>query len=117
MAAAIGLKKIVLNAPVRAIDQFRADMPDLIDELITLTAFAWSEQPWIKGPYGSTPLGGGWMIKEWSAPEGHIYFAGDFTMMKTGWVEGAIESGLRAARQLDPQRSAAEGRIQALRPH
>lgn len=86
----------------RVVDEFRADMPDLIDDVITSTAFAWSEQPWIKGSFGSTPLGGGWMIKEWSAPEGRIHFAGDFTTLKTGWVEGAIESGLRAARQIDP---------------
>ncbi len=84
------------------IAQFRADMPDLIDDVITSAAFAWSEQPWIKGSFGSTPLGGGWMIKEWTAPEGCIHFAGDFTTLKTGWVEGAIESGLRAARQIDP---------------
>lgn len=85
----------------RVIDQFRADMPDLIDEVVTSTAFAWSEQPWIKGSFGSTPLGGGWMIREWTAPESRIHFAGDFTTLKTGWVEGAIESGLRAARQID----------------
>ncbi len=43
-----------------------------------------------------------WMIDEWTKPEGRIHFAGDFTTMKNGWVEGAIESGLRAARQIDP---------------
>lgn len=84
------------------IDQFRADMPDLFDEVITARTFAWTEQPWIKGSFGATPMGGGWMIKEWTAPEGRIHFAGDFTTLKTGWVEGAIESGLRAARQIDP---------------
>lgn len=31
-----------------------------------------------------------------------LSFAGDFTSLKTGWVEGAIEAGLRAARQIDP---------------
>lgn len=45
---------------------------------------------------------GAWMIDEWTKPSGRIHFAGDFTTMKTGWVEGAIESGLRAARQIDP---------------
>lgn len=85
----------------RVIEQFRADMPDLFDDVITAIPFAWSEQPWIKGSFGATPLGGGWMIKEWTTPEGRIHFAGDFTTMKTGWVEGAIESGLRAARQID----------------
>jgi monoamine oxidase/UDP-galactopyranose mutase len=42
------------------------------------------------------------MIQEWSRPEGRLHFAGDFTTMKSGWVEGAIESGLRAARAVDP---------------
>jgi monoamine oxidase len=42
------------------------------------------------------------MIDEWTKAEGHIHFAGDFTTLKSGWVEGAIESGLRAARQIDP---------------
>lgn len=86
----------------RVIEQFRADMPDLFDEVISSSAFAWTEQPWIKGSFGATPLGGGWMVKEWTAPEGRIHFAGDYTTLKTGWVEGAIESGLRAARQIDP---------------
>ena len=42
------------------------------------------------------------MIQEWQIPEGRLHFAGDFTTLKSGWVEGAIESGLRAARQIDP---------------
>lgn len=86
----------------RVIEQFRADMPDLIGEVIGSSTFAWTEQPWIKGSFGATPLKGGWMIKEWTTPEGRIHFAGDYTTLKTGWVEGAIESGLRAARQIDP---------------
>lgn len=84
------------------IEQFRGDMPDLFDEVVTLDDFAWGEQPWIKASFGGTPLGGSWMIREWLTSEGLIHFAGDFTTMKSGWVEGAIESGLRAARQIDP---------------
>lgn len=98
------------NDRVRAIvESFRNDMPDLFDEVITMQEFAWPQQPWIKGSFGSTPLGGGWMVEEWTRPEGRIHFAGDFTTLKTGWVEGAIESGLRAARQIDP-RARSEGR-------
>jgi monoamine oxidase len=85
------------------VELFRQDMPDLFDEVVSIQEFAWTEQPWIKGSFGGTPLGGGWMVNEWSTPEGRIDFAGDFTTLKTGWVEGAIESGLRAARQIDPQ--------------
>ncbi|WP_421566457.1 flavin monoamine oxidase family protein [Ochrobactrum sp. EDr1-4] len=82
-------------------DQFQADMPDLIDEALSMDSFAWSEQPWIKASFGGPPIGGGWMIGECAKPEGRIHFAGDFTTLKMGWVEGAIESGLRAARQID----------------
>lgn len=84
------------------VDLFRNDMPDLFDQVMTVEEFAWSEQPWIRGSFGSPPIGGGWMIDEWTKPEERIYFAGDFTTLKSGWVEGAIESGLRAARQIDP---------------
>jgi monoamine oxidase len=84
------------------VDLFRKDMPGLFDEVVTVQDFACSEQPWIRASFGGPPLGGAWMIDEWTKPEGRIHFAGDFTTMKSGWVEGAIESGLRAARQIDP---------------
>lgn len=84
------------------VDQFRADMPDLLGDVMSMQSFAWSEQPWIKASLGGIPLGAGWMLAEAAKPEGQIHLAGDFTTLKTGWVEGAIESGLRAARQIDP---------------
>jgi monoamine oxidase len=31
------------------------------------------------------------------APEGRIHFAGEHTSLKHAWIEGAVESGLRAA--------------------
>jgi monoamine oxidase len=83
------------------VDGFQKDMPDIFDEVLLVRDFAWTEQPWIKASFGSPPLGGGWMVGEWAKPEDRIYFAGDFTTLKSGWVEGAIESGLRAARQID----------------
>ncbi|MFM8593286.1 MAG: flavin monoamine oxidase family protein [Chloroflexota bacterium] len=85
-----------------------ADMPGLLGEVIHTETFDWVEQPWIKGSFGDLPLNGGWMIGEWTRPEDRIHFAGDFTSLKTGWVEGAIESGLRAARQIDPLAPAEE---------
>jgi monoamine oxidase len=97
----------ILSNPVatraqQVVDAFRADMPDLFDEVVTVQDFAWPEQPWIRASFGGPPVNGAWMIAEWTRPEDRVYFAGDFTTMKSGWVEGAIESGLRAARQIDP---------------
>jgi monoamine oxidase len=82
---------------------FRADAPDLFDKVVTVDDFAWTEQPWIGASFGGPPVGGAWMIEQWTSPEDRIHFAGDWTTMKSGWVEGAIESGLRAARQIDPR--------------
>ena len=83
------------------LEQFRTDLPGLLDDVITIGEFSWPDQPWIKAAFADLPVGGGWMIKEWQTPEGRLHFAGDFTTLKSGWVEGAIESGLRAARQID----------------
>lgn len=96
------------------VESFRSDMPDLFDEVITVGEFVWPDQPWIRGSFGFTPISGGWMVEEWTRPEGRIHFAGDFTTLKTGWVEGAIESGLRAARQIDV-RARPEGRAIVVR--
>ena len=84
------------------LDQFRTDLPGLLNDEITIGEFSWPDQPWIKAAFADLPVGAGWMIQEWQIPEGRLHFAGDFTTLKSGWVEGAIESGLRAARQIDP---------------
>ncbi len=83
--------------------EFEQDLPGLFDEVLLAEEFAWSEQPWIRGSFGAIGPGQGWMVGEWRKPEGRIHFAGDFTTLKSGWVEGAIEAGLRAARQIDAE--------------
>lgn len=34
-------------------------------------------------------------------PEGRLHFAGEHTTLKHGWVEGAVESGIRAAFEMN----------------
>lgn len=97
------LKQPAASRGADLVKMFQGDLPGLIEDVVTIKEFAWSEQPWIRASFGGPPAGGHWMIGEWTRPEGRLHFAGDFTTMKTGWVEGAIESGLRAARQIDPQ--------------
>lgn len=82
-------------------------IPTNLADFPTITSIMWSGDagetavPWIKAALatGVQP----WMRAEWSIPEGQIHFAGDFTSYKSGWVEGAIESGLRAAAEIDPK--------------
>ena len=85
------------------IDGFNADTSNMLDDVVEVGEFSWPDQPWIKAAFGDTPMDGGWMLEEMRKPVGRLHWAGDFTTFKSGWVEGAIESGLRAARQIDPQ--------------
>jgi monoamine oxidase len=58
----------------------------------------WHEDPW---------AGGAWLSPKpnqfiqgfhvWGRPEGRIHFAGEHTSLYAGWMQGAIESGQRAA--------------------
>jgi monoamine oxidase len=37
------------------------------------------------------------LLPHLAAPEGRIHFAGDHTSSRPGWMQGALDSGLRAA--------------------
>ena len=74
------------------------------NQVVTKDSIMWADGedvPWIKSALGVGVKP--WMRDEWSTPEGRIHFAGDFTSYKSGWVEGALESGLRAAAEIDPK--------------
>jgi monoamine oxidase len=40
------------------------------------------------------------LYKDIVAPEGRIYFAGEHASLYHAWIQGAIESGLRAASEI-----------------
>lgn len=63
---------------------------------------AWDHDPWARGGYayfdpGFDPLWRAWLAR----PAGRILFAGEHTSVKSqGYMNGAIESGLRAAAEI-----------------
>ena len=66
------------------------------------TYFAWEHQPWIGAafahydpPFAEHP--------ELASPEGRIHFAGEHASGERGWMQGAFQSGLRAASEIDPE--------------
>ncbi|NET58042.1 MAG: FAD-dependent oxidoreductase [Symploca sp. SIO2E6] len=62
----------------------------------------WDEDPWAKG--GHTMLSPGQVtgfIKQAASPEGNIHFAGEHTSSWHGWIQGALESGYRAASEIN----------------
>lgn len=66
------------------------------------TSISWHEDPWIGGGYAwwkPTQLTA-WM-PELARPEGRIHFAGEHTSLLARTQEGALESGNRAAREVN----------------
>ena len=64
------------------------------------TYFAWEHQPWIGAAFASydPPFSDN---PELASPEGPIHFAGEHASGSRGWMQGAFESGLRAAAEID----------------
>ncbi len=75
--------------------------PGLHNEMEHAFSFCWGDQPWARGGYVAFRVG---EITRWreaiSRPEGRIHFAGEHTSPWPGWMQGALHSGLRAAREV-----------------
>jgi monoamine oxidase len=69
----------------------------------------WDEDEWAQGAYAYFKPGQMFELMphiatpEWQGePVQRVHFAGDHTSAMPGWMEGALESGHRAAREIDP---------------
>lgn len=61
----------------------------------------WDLDPWALGAYAYYRVGQFTpFYPRLATPEGRIFFAGDQTTLLPGWMEGALESGERAAAQI-----------------
>jgi monoamine oxidase len=67
----------------------------------------WLDDPWARGavafPAPGQVIG---LIPHTAPAEGRVHFAGEHTSVSNGWMQGAIESGLRAAREINDADSA-----------
>lgn len=65
-------------------------------------SICWHDEEWSKGAYPSfTPSEFiSLTLKDISQSEGRIHFAGDHTSAYPGWMEGALQSGKRAAKEI-----------------
>ena len=63
---------------------------------------SWQNDPWSRGAFSSFRPGQmtGWLPKI-VRPEGRIHFAGEHTSIFPATLEGAVESGARAAREIE----------------
>jgi len=61
----------------------------------------WNEDPWIRGSYSFNGVGQARDFLEIArAPEGRVHFAGEHTSVHRASMNGALESGVRAAEEI-----------------
>jgi monoamine oxidase len=75
--------------------------PGLKRHLERGASYAWDADPWSRGDYAwFRPGQVRRFLPHLAAPEGRVHFAGDHTSTSPGWMNGALESGLRAAGEI-----------------
>ena len=72
-------------------------------QLVASRSYNWAEDPHVRGAYSYIPVNGMELPKVLAAPvKGTLFFAGEATVrdVQMGTVFGALESGLRAAKEI-----------------
>ncbi len=65
-------------------------------------------QSWLRNPYvfGEAAVFTPWQLTQFHLAiptvEGPLHFAGEHTSLKHAWIEGALESAVRAALEIEP---------------
>ncbi|MEH7308678.1 flavin monoamine oxidase family protein [Neobacillus drentensis] len=71
-------------------------------EFVTGAAFSWSKNPYSGGAFTAFEPGQDVELYPYiSTPEGRVHFAGEHTGLTHGWIQGAIESGIQVANEVN----------------
>lgn len=71
-------------------------------EFVKGTSFSWSQNPYSCGEWTMFKPGQQTELHPYIAvPEGRVHFAGEHTSLTHGWMQGAIESGIRVALEVN----------------
>jgi monoamine oxidase len=85
--------------------------PDLRASFEKGSVYRWALDPWARGAFAVFHPGQMTaMMPEIARPEGRVHFAGEHTSSWMGWMEGALESGERAAREILAEQVGRSGR-------
>ncbi|MEM8806033.1 MAG: FAD-dependent oxidoreductase [Cyanobacteria bacterium P01_G01_bin.38] len=75
--------------------------PGVQPQILASTSVSWDQQPWSQGGYvWFQPGQMSQLLPTLSRPEGRIHFAGEHTSPWNGWMQGALQSGERAAQEI-----------------
>lgn len=84
-----------------ALDHMDQVFPGLRQQYEGGASKAWHDDPWARGAYPAFQIGQVSLLPELRRSEGRIHFAGDHASAWPAWMQGALESGNRAAREIE----------------
>jgi monoamine oxidase len=100
----LALSMDALNPKARLaklLQQWSEFLPRVRDYQVTAVSHSWTKDPWSLGGWAyPTDSQEKDLFDELRRREGRIYFAGEHTAEKRGWMQGALDSGIRAAREI-----------------
>jgi monoamine oxidase len=84
-----------------ALDDVAKIHPQIRDEYEVGTSHAWYGDRWARGAFALFEPGQQSQLQDDIArPEGRIHFAGEHCSLYHAWIQGSLESGIRAARDI-----------------
>ncbi|MBI3030568.1 MAG: FAD-dependent oxidoreductase [Candidatus Rokubacteria bacterium] len=84
-----------------ALDQMEQVFPGARGNFERGATKCWDEDPWARGAYAYFRPGEmRSFLPHFASPEGRVHFAGEHTSPWAGWMQGALESGLRVAGEI-----------------
>jgi monoamine oxidase len=85
----------------RSLDLFEQIHPGTRAQFESATTWSWLNERYSRGAYLVTKPGQFELLRHTGTPEGRVHFAGEHTSPWPGWIQGALHSGLRAAREVN----------------
>ncbi|MYC93175.1 MAG: FAD-dependent oxidoreductase [Gemmatimonadetes bacterium] len=76
-------------------------LPGVSAHAMSGVSHSWQRDPWSRAAWADpTPIQDRQLAADLARPEGPVHFAGEHISAARGWINGAIESGLRAAGEI-----------------
>jgi monoamine oxidase len=85
----------------RAIGDLDEVHPGLRANLETVVIKSWARDPWQRGAFTMYGPGQMKMYADICKPDGRVWFAGEHASAWPGWMQGALTSGIKAAREIN----------------
>lgn len=87
----------------RVLDHWEDFLPGVSGHVVSGMSHSWRRDPWSRAAWAwPTPTQDRELTSALARPEGPLHFAGEHVSGARGWMQGALESGLRAKMEIDP---------------